>query len=113
MNTSAQTHVQGTGSDMLDARTSGYIKAYAVTAILNAVIVLLKEKIDAVHELLAIVGHHWVGHGILVVAIFFGLGAFFSSQHKEMAGATAVSYLVWSTLIGGGIIALFFLIGLF
>jgi hypothetical protein len=113
MNTSTQTHVQGTGSDLLDARTSGYIKAYAVTAILNAVIVLLKEKIDAVHELLAIVGHHWVGHGILVVVIFFALGTVFTSQNKEMSGATAVSYLIWSTLIGGGIVALFFLIGLF
>jgi hypothetical protein len=113
MNTPTQTHAQGTGSELLDARTSGYVKAYAVTAIVNAVIVLLKEKLDAVHELLAIVGHHWIGHGILVVLIFFGLGAFFTSQNKEMAGATAVSYLVWSTIIGGGIIALFFLIGLF
>jgi len=113
MKASAQTHVQGTGSELLDAKTSGYVKAYAVTAIINAVIVLLKEKIDAVHELLAIVGHHWVGHGILVVVIFFGLGAFFTSQHKEMSGATAVNYLVWGTLIGGGIVTLFFLIELF
>jgi hypothetical protein len=113
MNTSTQTHVQGTGSELLDARASGYVKAYAVTAILNAVIVLLKEKMDAVHNLLAIVGHHWAGHGILVVAIFFGLGAFFASQNKEMEGSVAVNYLVWSTLIGGGIIALFFLIELF
>jgi len=111
MNTNTETRTHGAASDLLDAKTSGYARAYAYTAIFNALLVLLKENVHPVFQFMASLGHHWVTHGIFDLIVFFGLGIYFTSRNKQIAGSTAVNYLIWSTIIGGGIIALFNLRG--
>jgi len=106
MKTVKQTH----DNTMLDAKTSGYVKAYAYTAIFNAILVLFKETFPVVHDVMASLGHHWVTHGVFDLLVFFGLGMFFTAQNQAMEGSKAASYLIWSTIVGGGIIALFNLI---
>lgn len=100
-------NTQGVDNELLNAKTSGYVLAYAYTAIFNAILVLLKENIEPVFKFMASLGHHWVTHGILDLIVFFGLGIYFTSQNKQLTGSKAVNYLIWSTVIGGGIIALF------
>ncbi|MFK5997925.1 MAG: hypothetical protein QM492_07430 [Rhodobacterales bacterium] len=106
MKTVKQTHA----NTMLDAKTSGYVKAYAYTAIFNAILVLFKESFPIVHDVMASLGHHWITHGVLDLLVFFGLGMLFAARNETMEGSKAVTYLIWSTIVGGGIIALFNLI---
>jgi hypothetical protein len=105
-------HAQASESDLLSSKTSGFIIAYAWTAIFNAILVLLKENIEIVLKIMAGFGHHWVTHGVLDLIVFFGLGAYFAGRNTQLTGTRAVSYLIWSTLIGGGIIFAFF-VGLY
>jgi len=107
MDTKTATQAQSAASDLLNAKTSGYAMAYAYTAIFNALLVLLKENVHPVFQFMVSLGHHWVTHGVLDLIVFFGLGIFFTSQDKRITGSSAVNYLIWSTIIGGGIIALF------
>lgn len=107
MDTTNNSQTLGTDSELLDAKSSGYAKAYAYAAIFNALLVLLKENVHPVFKLMASLGHHWVTHGVLVLLVFFGLGIFFTGQNKQLTGTQAVSYLIWSTIVGGGIIFLF------
>jgi hypothetical protein len=97
-------------NNMIDAKTSGYVMAYAYTAIFNAILVLFKESFPVVHDVMASLGHHWVTHGVLDLLVFFGLGILFTGKGKQMTGSTAVNYLIWSTIIGGGVIALYNLV---
>lgn len=98
-----------TSADLLDSKTSAYAISYAITAIFNGILVLLKEMIPGVHDIMAAAGHHWVTHGVLVLIVFFGVGMSLSKGRQISSGA-AVAYVVWGTIIGGGIIALFNLI---
>lgn len=106
--TTTNPQTSGSDQDLLDPRTSGYVKAYAWAAIFNAVLMLFKENFEVVHDVMATIGyHHWITHGVLDLIVFFGLGMYFSGQGQKMSGSSAISYLVWSTVIGGGIIGLF------
>ena len=107
MNTTNNSQTLATGGDLLDAKISGYAKSYAYTAIFNMLLVLLKENVHPVFKLMASLGHHWVTHGVLVLLVYFALGKFFTSQNKQMTGLQAINHLIWGTIIGGGIIALF------
>lgn len=99
------------GGNMLDAKTSSYAVAYGVTAIFNAIVVMLKETIPAVHDTMAaILGHHWIAHGVLDLIVFFLVGILLARRNYQISGATAVNYLIWGTVIGGGLIPAFFLI---
>lgn len=98
------------GGNMLDAKTSSYAAAYAVTAIFNAILVILKEMIPAVHDgMAAILGHHWITHGVLDLIVFVGVGMLLSRRNYQVSGSTAVNYLIWGTILGGGLVAGFFL----
>ncbi len=100
-----------THDDLLDPKISSYVLAYAITAIFNGLLVVLKESVEAVVNLMAALGHHWVTQGALDLIVFFGLAFYFTAAGKQISGTAAVNYTIWSTIIGGGIIAGFFLIG--
>ncbi|MGQ4833382.1 MAG: hypothetical protein ACP6IS_05785 [Candidatus Asgardarchaeia archaeon] len=45
--------------------------AFFIAALFNAILTVLKELNEGIHDWLAAVfGHHWVGHGILVMVVF-------------------------------------------
>jgi hypothetical protein len=44
---------------------------YVITALINAILVVAKESNEAFQKSLATTfGHHWIGHGILVILVF-------------------------------------------
>jgi len=95
----------------LDTRTSSFALSYAVTAIFNAIVVWLKEAIPAVHDgMAAILGHHWITHGVLDLIVFFALGYYLTSRGYRTSGSMAVNYLIWGTILGGVMVVGFFLI---
>jgi len=96
-----------TESNLLPVKISSYVVAYAWAAIFNALLVLLKENVAGVMSIMASLGHHWVTHSILDLIVFFGLAYYFTGRDTQITGSQGVSYLIWSTLIGGGIIFAF------
>jgi len=53
------------------AKEKGVGISYAITCIFSALLVVLKERNDAIHdEMVVITGHHWVTHGVLNLIIF-------------------------------------------
>ena len=89
----------------------GYGISYSITSIFSALLVVLKESNESVHGLLvALSGHHWVTHGILNLILFVVLGIVLSRREIDISGDTLTKLVVGSTVIGGLIIALFFLL---
>lgn len=104
----------GTGRTRADthAYITGFGLSYAITSVLSALLVLLKETVPAVHAALtALTGHHWVSHGLLDVFVFVVLGFVLT----RMAGAWRLTderltlIAVSATIVSGLIIAGFFL----
>jgi len=98
-------------SENPSATVTGYGIAYSITSIFSALLVLLKESNESVQSLLiALTGHHWVTHGVLNLILFVVLGVIFSRREIDMSGDTLTKLVVGSTILGGLIIALFFLL---
>jgi len=88
----------------------------ALTSVLSALLVILKEKNAATMSLMkAATGHHWITHGITVLVVFVVLGLVLA---KINSGEPATSKLnavviaiITSTVISGLILAGFNLPG--
>lgn len=49
--------------------------AVIVTAPLHALLTMLKEIVPGIEAMLAaMVGHHWIGHGLTLVILFLAIG---------------------------------------
>ena len=85
--------------------------SYAITSVLSALLVVLKESSQAVHDgLAAITGHHWVTHGLLDVIVFLALGLFLTrSAIAQMPAKTLINTVVGATIVSGLIIAGYFI----
>lgn len=101
----AQTH----NTDDISPAVVGYGISFAVTSILSALLVVLKESNESVQALLvAITGHHWITHGLLDVIVFVALGALLSRRNIVMKGNTLATTVVGATVVSGLIIVGFF-----
>ena len=59
---------------MFSKTTNAFGLSFAITAVLSAVLVPVKELSSGVHEwMAALTGHHWVTHGVLELALFLVL----------------------------------------
>ncbi len=94
----------------MDNYTRGFGYALIVAMIFNGVLTILKEKIEAVHDVLALVfWHHWIGHGVVVLAVFVILGFLFSkSSARQEDGGNLATWVIWAAVIGAGLIVMFF-----
>ncbi|RTZ98286.1 MAG: hypothetical protein DSY89_09785 [Deltaproteobacteria bacterium] len=95
----------------IDNYTKGFGYALIVAMIFNGVLTILKEKIEAIHDVLALVfWHHWIGHGVVVLAVFVILGFLFSKSAAGQEGGKLATWVVWGAVIGSGLIVMFFTI---
>lgn len=86
--------------------------SYAITSILSALLVVLKESSQAVLDgLAAITGHHWVTHGVLNIIVFVALGFVLSRMDVgvQMTGKSLITTIVGATVVSGLIIAGYFI----
>jgi len=105
------TETHATQSDeFVSSTTAGFGVAYAITCIVNALIMIVKESSEAVHDAMAaITGHHWVTHGLLDLFVFVVLGYILSRNDRlRMTGTGLASTIVGGTVIGGLIVVGFF-----
>ncbi len=101
-------------SDRADAYATGYGLSFAITSVLSALLVVLKEmKEDSVLAAMkAITGHHWVTHGILDVILFVVIGMALAKGGKGMTMQTdtLVQTVVGAVVVSGLIIVGFYLL---
>lgn len=87
--------------------------AYFIGSIFNAILVILKETNEGVHEwLVSVFGHHWVGHGILTLLVFFIFFGIIYGLMKEGSGEdkyTTISLLI----VLGTLLSFIIIIGFF
>ncbi len=95
--------------------TTAFGLALALASVLNALLVVVKEKSPAVQAgMKALTGHHWITHVAIVLGLFVAFG-FLLAAFKGGQGLTLpVNRLIHTILAGvvaaGGIIVGFYLI---
>lgn len=86
--------------------------ALAVASVVNAVLVVIKEKSASVQAAMKkITGHHWTTHAALVVIVFLAVGLILPRLNR--AGATARAGKVIAVVLSGVIAATAIIIGFY
>ena len=88
--------------------------ALAITCVINSVIVVAKEKSDAVMDgMKKITGHHWITHTVIVLAVFAIFAWVFGRANGGKGTALTIGRLIGTVVsgvvLGGLIIAGFYL----
>jgi hypothetical protein len=87
----------------------------ALCSVLNALLVVAKEKCHAVAAAMQrVTGHHWITHGAAVMLLFLVCGWLFArpngGQGLQPTASRLLGIIVAGVLAGGGIIMGFYLI---
>ena len=94
----------------LSRRTVGFSLALSAAVLLNAIIVVVKEKSDAVMALFkSLTGHHWITHSVIVLVAFLGLGWSLARRSTTIATDRLIVTVLSSVAIATAIIAGFYL----
>lgn len=97
---------------MDDSRRVSLVFATVVTFLFSMLLVIAKELNEGLKELLVTIGgHHWVGHGI-VMLVLFGILAMVPGRSYTKKGLDAergALYVVAAAVLSGFGIFLFFL----
>jgi hypothetical protein len=88
----------------------------AITSVINALLVVAKEKIPTVMAgLQKLTGHHWVSHSVIIVMLFAAFGWIFARANGgrgiEITVNNLIRTLVSGVVIGGLVIMGFYLVG--
>lgn len=99
----------------LSKSTVSFGLSLAVCAVLNALLVVAKEKSKGVQSWMQkMTGHHWVTHVVIVLIVFFMLGWFFArgsrGQESKMSGERLANIILSGAVAGVLIIWGFYLI---
>ena len=95
--------------NQIDRKTAGFGAAAAAAIVFSTLLAVAKEFFPALKAAMkAASGHHWITHGVVVLALFLILGWLLSKTNLRMSGKRLAWKLVLSTVIGGlGLIILF------
>jgi len=97
----------------LAKRTIAFGLAVAIACVVNAIIVVLKEKSAAVmNAMKSGLGHHWITHSALVVGLFLVLGALLAAI-KGGRGIELTAGRLIATLVSGVILAAVIIVGFY
>jgi len=97
---------------LMDKYAAGFGISLVITSFFNAVILIIKEKNDAVMSVMkAALGHHWTTHGVIIIVVFLALGFIFSGMKLETKfdSRQMLKYIFWAVIISTVVIAGFFL----
>ncbi len=68
----------------VDKYTVGFGVSLAITSLLNALILVIKETSPPVMAWMrSALGHHWITHGVIVILVFVVLGFILSGLNLE------------------------------
>src|SRR5215469_12854933 len=99
----------------LSKNTVSFGLSLAICAVLNALLVVAKEKSAGMQSWMQrMTGHHWITHAVIVLAVFIALGLVIARVNR--GGETKVSadrlakIIVTGVVVGVSIIGGFYLI---
>ena len=93
--------------------TAGFTVAASAAIIFNMLLTWAKETYPSLNAAMkALLGHHWITHGVAVVLVFFILGLAMSRwpHVRRLRGSLLAAKIALATIIGGVGIAGYFLI---
>lgn len=94
-----------------DKLSVGFGISFLVTSIFNGLLIVAKESYAPMKSWMkSLSGHHWITHGIIVIALFIVLGYIFSKtdMDKKIDADTTSGLVISGTVLGGLIIVVFF-----
>jgi hypothetical protein len=102
-------------SSSLSKYTVSFGLSLAVTSVINAVLVTVKEKSQSVMSGMArMTGHHWITHSLFIVLLFATLGFLFAnvrgSRGLEMTARRLISTITLGVAAASLIIVGFYLV---
>lgn len=100
-------------SNSLSKYSVSFGVALAIASVVNAVLVIVKEKSPRVMDgMKMLTGHHWITHSLVVVLLFLGLGWGLAREGGKPMGSRELLWRVCAGVaIGAGLIAGFYLLG--
>jgi hypothetical protein len=73
----------------------------AICSLINALLVVAKEKSPAVRSALKqLAGHHWIGHSLVVVVLFFFIGWLLPALNRGRGSAIPVKTVTRTAVAG-------------
>lgn len=96
--------MEPTQSTEMSPSTAGFTLAAIVAIIFNTVLTIIKEEYHPLNVYMkSLTGHHWITHGIAVVAVFLLFGFLFSRMGsvKRMRASTLTTILVVTVVVFG------------
>jgi len=97
----------------LSKRSVAFGIALAVACVVNALIVVVKEKSDGVMAWMKkLTGHHWTTHSVIVVILFLGLGCLLA-QVRGGRGINMTAMGLIGTVVSGVAVAGLIIIGFY
>ena len=98
------------GADSAAETVTAFGIPYAITALLNVLLVIVKENVPGFQDgMVAITGHHWVTHGLFDIVVFVVLGLILMrTSVAKMPASSLVNYIVASTVVSGLILVGYF-----
>lgn len=94
-------------------QTAGFGLAAAIAIVFNTVFAWVKDSYEPLNAAMkAAMGHHWITHGVVDVALFVILGMVLSNSGfaKTVNGVQLLKYLVIAVVAAGGGLAGWFLL---
>jgi hypothetical protein len=106
---STQSFTQKNDSIEVSTAASSFGLAYAITSVLSALLVVMKETNKGVLDWLAGASpHHWVSHGVLNLFVFFALGTLLYWMRTRLSGKALITSMVGATVFSGLLIVGFY-----
>jgi len=102
--------------ETLSKNTVSFGASLAITSILSALLVVLKElnENSVLAWMKGLTSHHWITHGLLMLIAFFvigwGLGKMNNGEGLKMTPERLVCVIASGVVIGGLIISGFYLV---
>lgn len=85
--------------------------ALAVASVVNALLVVFKEKSPALQSAMKkLTGHHWITHVVVILALFLVSGWIFSRLNLRFTTGKLITTLVSGVALASAIILGFYLI---
>jgi hypothetical protein len=96
----------------LDGATVAFSASAAITSLFNALLTIVKDTSEPLNDFMAkLTGHHWITHGVVVIAVFLILGLILmrSDVVRRLSDTALIGSVVVAALVNAGAIALWFL----
>jgi hypothetical protein len=88
-------------NNSLSHRTYSFGWALAICSVLNALLVVAKEKSPKLQSMLqSLAGHHWIAHSVIIVFLFALLGWLFGAVAKSRGPNLSVNSLIKTIFAG-------------